>query len=292
MLIRVLILSFSLGIASGQSVGEFTQQASQLVLRHQWEEAISLLKAGLDQYPDQPQLLLQLGSLLVSSGRFGEGEKLLQEALEQQPGNSEVLRNAGEAQLEQGRFSSAVALFRESLRHSSENVEAHHRLAFSLLAQGQEELALEHSRHAVELNPLDPRFRRLYAFLLDTQGEEETANEQLKLAYRLAPRDSKLLFELSQRRRLAGHLFQALEYLELATEVDPENPLYHGRLSDLYEQLDQTERAGEEAKRESDLRQAFEQYLTAMSLAVNGKKLRQLAFWSPSSRPIRSSSRE
>ena len=160
-------------------------------------------------------------------------------------------------------------------------MEAHHRLAFSLLAQGQEELALEHSRHAVELNPLDPRFRRLYAFLLDTQGEEETANEQLKLAYRLAPRDSKLLFELSQRRLLAGHLFQALEYLELATEVDPENPLYHGRLSDLYEQLDQTERAGEEAKRESYLRQAFEQYITAMSLAVNGKKVEAIGNLEP-----------
>jgi tetratricopeptide (TPR) repeat protein len=280
-LIRILILILSLGAASGQSVGEFTQQASQLVLQHEWEKAISLLRAALDQHPHQPELLLQLGSLLVRSGRFVEGEKLLQEALEEQPGNSEVLRNAGEAQLKQGRFASAVALFRESLRHSSENVEAHHRLAFSLLAQGQEELALEHARRAVELNPLDPRFRRLYAFLLDTQGEGETAYEQLKLAYRLAPRDSKLLLQLSERRRLAGHLFQALEYLELATEVDPENPLYHERLSDLYEQLGQPERAKEEAKRESDLRQAFEKYITAMSLAVKGKRAEAINILEP-----------
>ena len=35
----------------------------------------------------------------------------------------------------------------------------------------------------------------------------------------------------------------------------------------------QTERAVEEAKRESDLRQAFEKYITAMSLAVNGKRV-------------------
>ena len=59
MLIRVLILTFSLGVASGQSVGEFTQQASQLVLQHQWEKAINLLRAGLDQHPRQPELLLQ-----------------------------------------------------------------------------------------------------------------------------------------------------------------------------------------------------------------------------------------
>ncbi len=110
-LIRILILIFSLGAASGQSVGEFTQQASQLVLQHEWEKAISLLRDALDQHPHQPELLLQLGSLLVRSGRFVEGERLLQEALEEQPGNSEVLRNAGEAQLKQGRFASAVALF-------------------------------------------------------------------------------------------------------------------------------------------------------------------------------------
>jgi tetratricopeptide (TPR) repeat protein len=280
-LIRLLVLTFSLGVASAQSVGEFTQQASQLVLLHEWEEAISLLKTGLDQHPHQPELLLQLGSLLVRSGRFAEGEKLLQEALEQQPGNSEVLRNAGEAQLKQGRFASAVALFRESLRHSSDNVEAHHRLAFALLAEGQEKLALEHAHHAVELNPLDPRFRRLYAFLLDTQGEDETAYEQLKLAYRLAPRDSRLLFELSERRRTAGHLFQALEYLELATEVDPENPLYHEKLSDLYEELGQAERAEQEAKRERDLRQAFEKYITAMSLAVKGKRVEAIGILEP-----------
>lgn len=280
-LIRILILILCLGVVSAQSVGEFTQQASQLVLQHEWEEAISLLRAGLDQHPGEPELLLQLGSLLVRSGRFAEGERLLQEALEQQPSNSEVLRNAGEAQLKQGRLASAVDLFRESLSHSSENVEAHHRLAFALLAQGQEELALEHARDAVELNPLDPRFRRLYAFLLDTQGQEETAYEQLKLAYRLEPRDSNLLFELSERRRRAGHLFQALEYLELATEVDPENPLYHKELSDLYQQLGHSERAEEEARREKNLRHAFEKYITAVSLAVKGKRAEAVRLLEP-----------
>ena len=75
MLIRILILTFSLGVALGQSVGEFTQQASQLVLQHRWEEANSLLRAGLDQHPRQPELLLQLGSLLSAWGRATGGKK-------------------------------------------------------------------------------------------------------------------------------------------------------------------------------------------------------------------------
>ena len=281
MLPRFFVFTFSLGVLCGQTVGEYTEQASQLVLQHEWAEAISLLEAGLDQHPEQAELLLQLGSLLVRSGHFAEGEKLLQEAFDQQPGNSELLRSAGEAQLQQGRFSSAVALFRESLRHSSGNVETHHRLAFSLLAQGQEELALEHARAAVELNPLDPRFRRLFALLLEAQGEGEAAYQQLKLAYRLAPRDPTLLFQLSEKRSSAGHLFQALEYMELATDVDPENPLYHDKLSDLYEQLGQKEKAREEAQREQDLRLAFEKYITAMRLALRGKRIEAIGILEP-----------
>ncbi len=281
MLARVLVFTFSLGIVFGQRVEEYTQQASQLVLQHNWTEAIEVLEAGLDQYPDQPEFLLQLGSLLVRSGRVAEGEKLLQSALEKQPEDSEVLRSAGEAQLQQGRFSAAIALFREALRHSSENVEAHHQLAFSLLAQGQEQQALEHARHAVELNPLNPRVRRLYALLLEAQGEGESAQEQLRFAYRLAPRDPQLLFELSERRRLADQPFQALEYMELATEVDPENPLYHGQLSDLYEQLGQKEKAREEAKREQDLRLAFQTYITAIGLAMRGQKTEAIHILEP-----------
>ena len=283
-LVRLFVLAVSLEVVYGQTVQEYTQQASQLVHQYEWAEAIRLLETGLHQYPDQPELLLQLGSLLVRSGQVAQGEKLLERALEMQPGNSEVLRRAGEAQLRQGRLSSAIDFLRESLRQSARNVESHHSLARSLLAEGQEELALEHARQAVELNPLEPRFRRLYAFLLDAQGEREKADEQLKLAYRLAPRDPGFLFQLSERRSLAGHLLQALEYLELAAGVDPENPLYHDKLSDLYDRLGEKERATEEADRAKSLHQAFERYVTAIRLSVRGKKVEAIKILEPAVR--------
>ncbi|MDA2939062.1 tetratricopeptide repeat protein [Acidobacteria bacterium AH-259-A15] len=281
MFIRLLVFLVGLGIVSGQTAEEYINQTYQLVLRYQWEEAVELLKTGLDQYPDQPELLLQLGSLLVRSGQVAEGEKLLQRALEIQPGNSKTLRSAGEAQLRRGYFSSAIALLRESLANSSGDAESHHRLAFALLARGQEQIAVEHARRAVELNPLDPRFRRLYALLLEIQREDEKAYEQLKFAYRLAPRDPKLLFHLSERRRVSGNLFQALEYLELAAEVDPENPLYHDKLSDLYDRLGEKEKAMEEAQRARSLGQAFEKYITAIRLSVKGKKFDAIRILQP-----------
>ena len=262
----------SLTVVTGQTVEEYTRQATQLVLRYDWEEAIQLLEAGLDRHPDQAELLLQLGTLLVRSGKVAEGERLLIQALEIQPGNSEALRNAADAQLRQGHLSAAIDLLRESLSQSGENVESHHSLARSLLAQGEVELALEHARQAIEFNPLDPRFRRFYAFLLEALGDQTKAEEQLRLAYRLAPSDPRILFELSERRRRAGTPLHAQEYLEMAIDIDPENPLYHDRLADLYGELGQQEKAEAQAQLSRSLQAAFESYVQAMRLSVRGRK--------------------
>jgi tetratricopeptide (TPR) repeat protein len=256
----------------GQTVTEYTQQASQLVLQHEWKEAIQLLEAGLDRHPDQPELLLQLGALLVRSGQVSQGERLLEQVLAIEPGNSEALRSAADAQLRQGDLSSAIDLLRESLSQSGKNVESHHSLARSLLAQGEIEMAVEHTRQSIELNPLDPRFRRLYSFLLEAQGDQDKAEKQLRLAYRLAPSDPGILFELSERRRRAGTPLHAQEYLEMAIGIDPENPLYHDRLADLYQELGQKEAAETETQLSMSLRAAFESYVQAVSLSVGGRK--------------------
>ena len=269
---RLLVLLMSLTVAAGQTVQEYTKQASQLVLQYEWEEAVRLLESGLDRHPGQPELLLQLGTLLVRSGKVATGERLLQQALEIQPGNSEALRGAADAQLRRGDLSSAIDLLRESLSQSGENVESHHSLARSLLARGEIEAALEHAYQAIELNPLDARFRRLYAFLLEIQGDQAKAEEQLRLAFRLAPSDPGLLFELSERRRRAGTPVHAQEYLEMAIDVDPENPLYHERLADLYGELGRTEEAEAQAQLARSLQAAFESYVQAVRLSVRGRK--------------------
>jgi tetratricopeptide (TPR) repeat protein len=271
-LARLTVLLLSLTVLVGQTVQEYTQQASQLVLQYDWEEAVKLLEAALDRYPDQPELLLQLGTLLVRSGQVAQGEQLLVQALEIQPENSEMLRSAADAQLRQGHLSTAIDLLRESLSQSGENVESHHSLARSLLARGEIETALEHSRQTIELNPLDPRFRRLYSFLLEIQGDQAKSDEQLRLAYHLAPDDPGLLFELSERRRRAGTPVQAQEYLEMAIEIDPENPLYHDRLADLYGDLGQEEEAEAQARLSRALHAAFESYIQAIRLSVRGRK--------------------
>ena len=251
---------------------EYFRQASHLVLHYQWDEAIELLKKGRQKYPEDLELLLQLGTLLVRSGRLREGDRLLQQALTLHPHSHQVLGSAAEARLRLGQYSSALDLLQQSLSGGTAGGETHHRMAFALLAQGKEEAALEQARKAVELNPLDARFRRLYALMLETQNQNSQAYEQLELVSRMTPRDPHLLFHLSRKRLSAGQPLQAQEYLEVAVEIDPENPLYHDSLATLYQDLGEDERAALESQQAQGLRDAFDKYIVALGLAGRGRR--------------------
>lgn len=255
-------------VVAAPSVDQYTRQASQLMSNFEWKQAVALLETGLQRYPNEPALLLGLGSVLTRLGLAAQGEALLQKALILQPENPEVLRNAAQAQLRQGKVAAAITLFRESLRHRFNDETSHHRLAFSLLLQGEERQALEHARMAVRANPLDASHRLLYALLLDIRQQGAESYRQLKVARRLAPRDASLLFQLSQNRKSRGQLGQALEYLQQAVDLDPENPLYHTEISRLYERIGAQETAAREAEVASSLHSAFQAYLKALNLSM------------------------
>jgi tetratricopeptide (TPR) repeat protein len=269
-----MLLSLTLGAEAvcAQSVDEYIRQGAQFTREHRLTEAIELLQRALQQHPDEPLLLIRLGSLLVHSGQLTQGELLLQKALDVQPQDPEILRNMAEARLRQGRISSAVTLLRQSLRQKSEDEALNHDLAFALFLENDREGALQHARRAVQLNPFDAKHRRLYALLLDIKGQKEQSYYQVKIAQQLAPRDPRLLFELSEKQRLAGRLDQALDSLRMASELDPENPLYHSELSRLCERLNRKALALEEGDKARTLYQAFEAYIQALTLKTGGRR--------------------
>lgn len=260
------------GTLLAQTPEEFLRQSSQLVSQFQWSEATRLLDKALDRYPDEPDLLLQLGSLLVRSGQASQGEPLLQRALEFRPESLQIILQIAEARLAQGQIHSAVALLKTSVISSPKDAALHHSLAFGLMAEGKDNEALGHAQKATALDPLNARFRRLYALLLETLHESEDAYDQLTLSYRLDPQDPTILFNLSQRTRFAGDLEQSLEFIELAIEQDPENPLYHERLSEIYSQLGESERASRAQQQALTLKKAFDSYFDALHLSVKGRK--------------------
>ena len=267
--------------SAAQTIPEYERQAEQLRQYHRVEEAIGLLRDGLERHPGEPRLLLPLSLLLVESGRADEAAKHLQGVLSRQPLNPEAHRSLGEAYLRQGRLSDAIRHFQQSIRLRDGDERVHYRLAFLFLIQERLDLAAKHTRRAIEIAPGEPRFRLLYSMLLGIQGREEDSYEQLGIARRLAPADASILFRLSEKDRAAGRTATALESLKLASETDPENPLYHSELAQLYGRLGKEREAAEAARKARQLYRAFEDYIEALSLMGQRKTLQALPLLEP-----------
>lgn len=267
--------------STAQTVPEYEQQAQQLRRDHRADEAIELLRAGLERHPGEPRLLLPLSLLLVEYGKADEAEEHLQRVLSLQPLDPEAHRSLGEAYLQQGRLPRAIRHFQQSNRLRNGDERVHYRLAFLFLIQERLDKAVEHTRRAIEIDPGEPRFRLLYSMLLGIQGRDRDSYEQLGIARRLAPDDASILFRLSEKERAAGRTAGALESLKQASRTDPENPLYHSELAQLYGQLGQDREAAESARKAGQLYQAFEDYIEALSLMGRGKTLQALPLLEP-----------
>ncbi len=277
-----LVLALGSTHSPAQTVPEYSQQAQQLRRYHRVEEAIELLQDGLRRHPHAHRLLLPLGLLLIETGRADEAEDLIRQALSLRPLDAEAHRILAEACLRQGRLRPAVELFQKSIRLKEGDERVHYRLAFLYLIQEQVDLGLSHARRAIEIDPGEPGYRQMYSLLLGIKGRDRDSYQQLEIARQLAPGDASILFRLSEKERAAGRMETALESLKLASRSDPENPLYHSELAQLYGDLGQDRHAAEETRKAYRLYQAFEDYIEALTSISQGKVTQALLLLEPS----------
>ena len=255
----------------GQSVEEFLQHSAQLEENHLLLQAKEITELGIKKHPDEPLLLLQLGNLLLRIGQSADAEPILERALAFRPDDPRFLEAVGEARLRQGKRSEAIRLFSKSLRYRPYAAESHHQLAFAFMMQSDDGTALEHSQKAIAADPTQSRYRRLYALLLETVERREEAYQQLRAAYQLSKQDPRLLLQLSEMKRLLGDRSGTLEYLYMALEIDPENPLYYDRLAKVYQQLGQHDESQLNAEKARHLREGFQTYLKALQHNSEGQ---------------------
>src|SRR5262249_21267625 len=146
------------------------------------------------------------------------------------------------------------------------------RLAHALVLKGEFQRAPEPASRAAELNPSDSVSRRLYSLLLEIQGNKAESYVQLKTAHRLDPQNDSILFQLGERERQKGKLQDSVESFRKASQLDPENPLYHVVLSQVHDKLGQKNLAALEQEKASEMKEAFEGYANAIDLAARGQR--------------------
>ena len=271
--IIICVLSVLAGLADSvvsQSVVEYRRQIGRLIQDYDWVEALRFATQGLERYPQDPQLLVAAAALMLQMGRPGGGERLIQAAASTSTQDPDLLAVMAEINLSYGDRATAIYLMKRALRYAPDNPQISYRLSSMLFSDGDSEAALKYAAIAVAGDGRSES-RRFYAVLLEQAGRSEEAYEQLRLARLSAPGDARLLLRLSDTAKRKGQYNRAQEFLEMAVAIDPENPLYHQELFNVYSVLGAEGEAKGARSRADRLQEAFQSYVEAMRLVSEGR---------------------
>jgi pentatricopeptide repeat protein len=117
------------------------------------EEAGSLLREVLADYPEQYDAAYSLALLLVASGRREEALQYLDQAAQGLPDRSRIHYNRGLLLVQMGRDADAEAALRTALRIEPESIDYLYALIDFCARRGRLEEALELARRMVEAHP-------------------------------------------------------------------------------------------------------------------------------------------
>ena len=172
-----------------------------------------------------------LATHLLAERRYGEAHAAFQTALEQRPDSPGLLNDIGALLGKQGRHEEAIAHYREVLRLRPQYQSAMINLAGMLVRTGT--LLFRQGRHeeanarygeahaayqtALEQDPNDPGLRSSIGVLLSKQGHQEEATARFREALRLDPRHQNAMRNLAvvlmKQRRYAEGLAAAQQMI-------------------------------------------------------------------------------
>lgn len=187
----------------------------------QRERFRSNLMHAITANPSDPELKVQLGALLFSEGKADEALAAFRESLALSP-NARVLNEGAAALVEHKQFSLAREFLTRAVA-ADPSVENRLDLAAATFHSAGPEASLAE----IEKVPLQNRNGDVYllkAQILDTMGRFEDAVDSLNVGFQRAPKRADLYFWASLFLIKHNRDQQALELLESATKIVPDDP--------------------------------------------------------------------
>lgn len=161
------------------------------------------LFAAISQRPDDPELRIELGRVLVALGRNHEALQQCEEALRLAPENVAALRGYGETLLLNSRREQALGIFQRVVARDPADWQTHANLA-TLLAGRDPEEALHHAQIAFDLQPNNLQTQLGLAEALALNDRVEEALRRLRRIEGTLPADDPF-------RRVVGDRIGELE---------------------------------------------------------------------------------
>ena len=157
----------------------------------QFDEALALYKALLDEDPEDPQLNYAVGSVFYLQVAFDKAEKYLKESIRLNPEQLLLPFYLAMSAQKQGHADEAMRMFREILETHPDHAPSYEGLGRSLFKQRQYEEARTQFEKAIELDPKSPAANYQLGQLLVRMGLREEAKERLALAKGLREEEEK-----------------------------------------------------------------------------------------------------
>ncbi len=157
----------------------------------QYDEALALYKALLEENPEDPQLHYAVGSVLYLQVAFDQAEKYLKESIRLNPKQLLSPFYLAMSAQKQGHADEAMRMFREILEAHPDHAPSYEGLGRSLFKQRQYEEARTQFEKAIELDPTSPAANYQLGQLLVRMGLREEAKQRLALAKGLREDEEK-----------------------------------------------------------------------------------------------------
>ncbi len=224
------LASFPKSSMAAYHLGLVELQEGQLAkARSRFEEALVL----------NPQLhgaMNNLGALYLQAGEDVAAERLLEQAVALAPDDPRVLVNLAQVRLRRGLWSEAIEAYQKAISIAPGHGSALYGYALAQMERMQWQPALQALDEALDVRP---RFAKAWAakvVCLQAQGQLDEAEKVARQAMEELPVKSAdnhiaLARVLVERKEIG----QALEQLQLAVELEPDNPatrMAYGELLD------------------------------------------------------------
>jgi len=131
-----------------------TAQLATVLAAEDKAEALPLLQKLHASHPDNPDITRMLATVLAEAGDYAASDQLLQQLLNAHPGDSELLVSHGQNLVHEGLLTQAYEVFDKATRIDSANVDAWSGLAFTASRTRRPDVTLHaltvRSQHAPE----------------------------------------------------------------------------------------------------------------------------------------------
>ena len=167
------------------------------------------------------QLCFDLGEVHLRQENYSDAILWSRQALYLDPNYNYARHNLAVAYFYTKRYQDTV---QEALRVITENprrADTHALLGRAYHGQNQPRQAFSHFKQALKIAPADGIANYYYGRLLLKQGHPRTAIEHLEKAHLLFAQDFWLCYELGQAYQQTENTIKALEYFQLAFDIEP-----------------------------------------------------------------------